>query len=42
MDHHRIKHLPVIDDYSLVGAISVQDIASALDGTTAASAAQAA
>jgi CBS domain-containing protein len=41
MDQHHIKHLPVIDDYSLVGVISMQDIASARDGS-AASAAQAA
>ena len=41
MDHHHIRHLPVIDDYSLVGVISMRDIASVLDGT-AASAAQAA
>jgi CBS domain-containing protein len=41
MDHHHIRHLPVIDDYSLVGVISMQDIASARDGS-AASAAQAA
>jgi CBS domain-containing protein len=40
MDHHHIRHLPVIDDYSLVGVISMQDIASARDGS-AASAAQA-
>jgi len=33
--------LPVIDDYSLIGVISMQDITSALD-CTAASAAQAA
>jgi CBS domain-containing protein len=41
MDHHHVRHLPVIDDYSLVGVISMQDITSALDWT-AASAAQAA
>jgi len=41
MDHHYVRHLPVVDDYSLIGVISMQDIASALDGT-ALSAAQAA
>jgi CBS domain-containing protein len=41
MDHHQVRHLPVIDDCSLVGVISMQDITSALD-CTAASAAQAA
>jgi CBS domain-containing protein len=41
MDHRQIRHLPVIDNYSLVGVISMQDVASALDGT-AARAAQAA
>jgi CBS domain-containing protein len=41
MDQHHVRHLPVIDDYSLVGVISLQDITSARD-CTAASAAQAA
>ena len=41
MDQHHVRHLPVIDDYSLIGVISMQDITSALD-CTAASAAQAA
>jgi CBS domain-containing protein len=41
MDHHHVQHLPVIDDYSLVGVISIQDVTSALD-CTAANAAQAA
>lgn len=40
MDHHHVRHLPVIDDCSLVGVISMQDVTSALDCT--ASAAQAA
>jgi CBS domain-containing protein len=33
MDHHHVRHLPVIDDCSLIGVISAQDIASALEGT---------
>ena len=41
MDHHHVRHLPVIDDYNLVGVISMQDVAAALD-CAAASAAQAA
>ena len=41
LDQHHVRHLPVIDDYSLIGVISMQDITSALD-CTAASAAQAA
>jgi CBS domain-containing protein len=41
MDHHHVRHLPVIDDYNLVGVISMQDVAAALD-RAAASAAQAA
>ena len=41
MDHHQVRHLPVIDDYNLVGVISMQDVAAALD-CAAASAAQAA
>jgi CBS domain-containing protein len=41
MNLHHVRHLPVIDDYSLVGVISMQDVTSAR-GCTAASAAQAA
>jgi CBS domain-containing protein len=41
MDHHHVRHLPVIDDYNLVGVISMEDVAAALD-CAAASAAQAA
>ena len=41
MDHRHVRHLPVIDHYSLVGVISIQDVTSAFD-CTAASAAQAA
>jgi CBS domain-containing protein len=31
MNRHRVRHLPVIDNCSLVGVISTQDIASALE-----------
>lgn len=31
MNRHHIRHLPVIDDYSLAGVISMRDIASAFD-----------
>ena len=31
MNTHHIRHLPVIDDYSLCGVISMQDISSAFD-----------
>lgn len=35
MNRHRIRHLPVIDNCKLVGVISTQDIASALETRTA-------
>jgi CBS domain-containing protein len=31
MNRHHIRHLPVIDDYSLAGVISMRDIAAAFD-----------
>jgi len=31
MNTHHIRHLPVIDDYSLCGVISMQDISTAFD-----------
>ena len=31
MNRHHIRHLPVIDDYSLVSVISMRDIAAAVD-----------
>jgi CBS domain-containing protein len=31
MNKHHIRHLPVIDDYSLIGVISVRDISTAFD-----------
>src|SRR5947209_20617901 len=30
MTRHHIRHLPVIDNYSLIGVVSVRDISSAL------------
>jgi CBS domain-containing protein len=34
MNRHHIRHLPVIDDYSLVSVISMRDIAAAMDEAT--------
>ena len=34
MNKHHIRHLPVIDDYSLCGVISIRDIAAAFDEET--------
>lgn len=31
MNRHHIRHLPVIDNYSLVGVVSMQDISAAFD-----------
>ncbi len=31
MNRHHIRHLPVIDNYSLIGVISIRDIATAFD-----------
>ena len=31
MNRHHIRHLPVIDDYSLCGVISIRDISAAVD-----------
>src|SRR5437763_15118157 len=31
MNKHHIRHLPVIDNYSLIGVISVRDISTAYD-----------
>jgi CBS domain-containing protein len=28
---HHIRHLPVIDNYSLIGVISIRDISTAFD-----------
>ncbi|MGY8663929.1 CBS domain-containing protein [Bradyrhizobium sp. UFLA05-109] len=34
MNRHHIRHLPVIDNYSLVSVISMRDIAAAVDEIT--------
>lgn len=31
MNRHHIRHVPVIDDYTLIGVISIRDISRALD-----------
>jgi CBS domain-containing protein len=31
MNKHHIRHVPVIDDYSLIGVISMRDISAAFD-----------
>ncbi|WP_454630153.1 CBS domain-containing protein [Bradyrhizobium cenepequi] len=31
MNRHHIRHVPVIDNYSLIGVISIRDIATAFD-----------
>jgi CBS domain-containing protein len=31
MNKHHIRHVPVIDDYSLIGVISIRDISTAFD-----------
>ncbi|WP_371420565.1 CBS domain-containing protein [Tardiphaga sp.] len=31
MNGHHIRHVPVIDDYTLIGVISIRDISRALD-----------
>jgi CBS domain-containing protein len=36
MNQHHIRHLPVIDDYSLIGVISIRDISIAFDEETTA------
>jgi CBS domain-containing protein len=38
MNKNRIRHLPVIDDYSLIGVISISDISTAFDDAAAAAA----
>jgi CBS domain-containing protein len=40
MNKHHIRHLPVIDNYSLVGVVSIRDISSAFDEAATATAAQ--
>jgi CBS domain-containing protein len=36
MDRNRIRHLPVIDNYSLIGVISIGDISTAFEDEAAA------
>jgi CBS domain-containing protein len=36
MNRHHIRHLPVLDNYSLIGVISMRDISSAFDNETTA------
>ncbi|NEV02485.1 CBS domain-containing protein [Bradyrhizobium uaiense] len=36
MTKHHIRHVPVIDDYSLIGVVSMRDIAAAFDEETSA------
>ena len=31
MNRHHIRHVPVIDDYSLIGVVSMRDISAAFD-----------
>lgn len=38
MNKHRIRHLPVIENYSLVGVISISDISAAFDEAASAAA----
>jgi CBS domain-containing protein len=39
MNKNHIRHLPVIDDYSLIGVISIRDISTAFDDAATAAAA---
>jgi CBS domain-containing protein len=38
MNRHHVRHLPVIDNYSLIGVISIRDISTAFDEKAAAAA----
>jgi CBS domain-containing protein len=38
MNDHHIRHVPVIDDYTLIGVVSIRDISRAFDDETMASA----
>ena len=42
MNRHHIRHLPVIDNFSLIGVISIRDISTAFDEAAMAKAAPAA
>ncbi len=39
MNKNHIRHVPVIDDYSLIGVISIRDISTAFDSKATAAAA---
>src|SRR5260370_31644569 len=34
MNRHHVRHLPVIDNYSLIGVISMRDVSTAFDEAT--------
>ena len=38
MNMHHIRHLPVIDNYSLIGVVSIRDISTAFDEEASAAA----
>jgi len=38
MNRHHVRHLPVIDNYSLIGVISMRDVSTAFDEATASAA----
>jgi CBS domain-containing protein len=38
MNRHHIRHLPVIDNYNLIGVISIRDISAAFDDEATAAA----
>jgi CBS domain-containing protein len=38
MNKHHIRHLPVIDDYTLIGVVSIRDISTAFDDEATAAA----
>jgi CBS domain-containing protein len=38
MNKNHIRHLPVIDDYTLIGVISIRDISAAFDDEASAAA----
>src|SRR5258708_6495257 len=38
MNRHHIRHLPVIDNYSLIGVVSIRDISTAFDEVASAAA----
>jgi CBS domain-containing protein len=35
MNVHHIRHLPVIDNFALIGVISMRDVSTAFDEATA-------